>query len=236
MNNPIRSQRLLGLSALALSIFGLSSHSKAAMTLSLGGTGTFTFTSGTSFTISTVQSTPGSSDLAVTPTGSLATSGNLVFAVSAANLGDWTLTGNDFTLTTSDNVAKSTTGWGAIGGGLRTDQGGQTIAFTFNTIGLNLGVGESLVLNSFTVDSSTTGVPYIVDGVSVASLNPDVSSGVTYTVDSTVTNNQTIVWTGDGASTAYKLSSMTFSVVPEPASSTLAAIGVTLGCLVRRRR
>lgn len=207
----MRSQQLLGLSALALSIFGLSPHSKAEMTLSLGGTGTFT--SGTSFTISTVQSTPGTTDAAVTPTGGLATSGNLVFAVAAANLGNWTLSGNDFTLTTPGNVAKSSTGWGAIGGGLRTDSGGQAIAFTFNTVGLNLGVGESLVLNSFTVDSSATGVQYIVDGVSVASLDPDANGGTVYTVNSTIADGQRIAWSGHGASAAFKVSQIRLAIV-----------------------
>ncbi len=99
---------------------------------------------------------------------------------------------------------------------------------------MGLGAGQSLVLVSFTTDVTATDVEYVVDGVSVAALSPDVVSGTTYTVNSTITDDQLVAWTGDGVSDVYRVSSLNFVVVPEPGTTALLGLG-GLALILRRR-
>jgi hypothetical protein len=191
-------------------------------------------------TVTTVGGTPGETSPYISSvSGDLDASGSLIFDADAAgdtaNAGtSWSSSGNNFTIDASADVSVTSTGWGAVGGGLRNTGGGQALAMTFNLSSLTLGAGQSLILDSFTTDVSVTGLEYFVDGVSVASLNPDGGSGTTYTVNSLITDGQLLAWTANGASAAYKVSSMTFSVVPEPSSTALLGLG-GLALILRRR-
>lgn len=233
-------------SAVVGAALSLGHASAASLVFNLVSSSDTTFAP-SSITVSDVGGSPTESSPYLSVSGSLDASGSLSFFADAAGddenyAPNWSLSGNNLSIITSANVSATTTGWGAVGGGIRTEGKGQLLALTFDLTSLSLGAGETLVLQSFTTDLSQTGViDYIVDGVSVSdAISPDSAGGTTYTVNTTVTDGLRLAWTGQDATTpensgAFKVTSLTFTVVPEPSVAGLIGLGLGVACLTRRR-